>query len=70
MSKTCNFDIFQHFPKFAPLPFLNFEMNPKFDHTPYVYIIKVGLCKVWCLDTILLLLSSFGQFFVSGRKDS
>ena len=48
MSKTYNFDIFQHFPTFAPLPLLNFEMNPKFDHTPYVYIIKVGLCKVWC----------------------
>ena len=30
--KTYNFDIFLHFPKFTPLPLLNFEMNAKFDH--------------------------------------
>ena len=32
--KIYNFDIFQHFPKFAPLPLLNFGLNPKFDHNP------------------------------------
>ena len=31
--KTYNFDIFQHLPKFAPLPLLNFGVDPKFDHT-------------------------------------
>ena len=44
--KTYNFDIFLHFRKFTPLPLLNFGMNPKFDHIPYGYIIKVTLCKV------------------------
>ena len=39
---------FQHFPKFAPLPLLNFGVDPKFDHIPYVYIIKVELYKAWC----------------------
>ena len=29
--KTYNFDIFLHFPKFTPLPLLNFGMNLKFD---------------------------------------
>ena len=32
--KTYNFDIFQHFPKFAPLPLLNFGLAPIFDHIP------------------------------------
>ena len=32
--KTYNLDIFQHFPKFTPLPFLNFGVNPKFYHIP------------------------------------
>ena len=32
--KTYNFDIFLDFPKFTPLPLLNFEMNSKFDHIP------------------------------------
>ena len=30
--KTYNFKFFQHFPKFTPLPLLNFGVNPKFDH--------------------------------------
>ena len=30
--KPCNFDIFKHFPKFTPLPILNFGVNSKFDH--------------------------------------
>ena len=34
ISKTYNFDISQDFPKFAPLPFLKFEVDPKFDYMP------------------------------------
>ena len=49
MSKeTYNFDIFLALSQIAPLPLLNFGLNPKFDHTPYVYFIKVGVYKVWC----------------------
>ena len=32
--KTYNFDIFQHFAKFAPLPLLNFGVDPGFHHIP------------------------------------
>ena len=28
-------------------PILNFGVDPKFDYTLYLYIIKVGLCKAW-----------------------
>ena len=39
--KNYNFDIFLHFPKFAPLLLPNFGKNSKFDNIPYVYIIEV-----------------------------
>ena len=44
--KTYSFDNFLHFPKFIPLPHINFWMNPNLIKFPYVYFIKVTLCKV------------------------
>ena len=36
---------FQHFPKFATLPLLNFGVNPKFDHTPMCILLKLNYAK-------------------------
>ena len=43
--KTHNFEIFLHFPKFAPLLLSNFEENPKFDHIPMYVLLKFHYAK-------------------------
>ena len=58
MSKNYNFDIFLHLPKFTPLPFLNFGMNPKFDHIPPTCILlklhyaKFDVSRFFCSKVI------------------
>ena len=36
---------FQHFPKFAPLPLLNFGVDPTFDHPPMCILLKLDYVK-------------------------
>ena len=36
---------FKQFPKFAPLPLLNFEVDLKFDHIPLCVLLKLKYAK-------------------------
>ena len=64
--KSIILTFFQHFPDIAPLPLLNFGVDPKFDHTSLCVLLKLDYAKFGVSNLFFQKLSKNNLFFGGG----